>query len=344
MYIVLTDQGIFLIRLEDLKFFSSVKGWFCEAKNYVYNYILDNDQVYLSNSICRTFQDFQCHLDDISVLKNLQEGGNCKLENCYCGFDIGIPKGVTSQYVHKLKKMCLDYPTDKFNELNYYDLDRGENILAFGRLDFLLKKFVHVDWFLGKRCNYDCTYCSPSIHDNHSPIKTYDYYKKALEYLLVQIEGNNSLCEGMFLNFSLHGGEPTLIPKVDELVRDIYNNRLAPAKIEMMTNFSQPNELILDLNKYADITYSVHLDYFDDSSLDKLKEYINLHKHSHKHFRVKVMYQRKYKPLIYSIVKELELDSNKSLIINPLLSKKSKKLHMYDQSDIEFIREINHSQ
>ena len=27
---------------------------------------------------------------------------------------------------------------------------------------------VKVEWNLGKRCNYDCSYCPSSIHDNTS--------------------------------------------------------------------------------------------------------------------------------------------------------------------------------
>ena len=29
-------------------------------------------------------------------------------------------------------------------------------------------RIISVQWFIGKRCNYDCSYCSPFIHDNYS--------------------------------------------------------------------------------------------------------------------------------------------------------------------------------
>ena len=28
---------------------------------------------------------------------------------------------------------------------------------------------IHVEWNLGKRCNFDCSYCPAEIHDNTSP-------------------------------------------------------------------------------------------------------------------------------------------------------------------------------
>ena len=32
-----------------------------------------------------------------------------------------------------------------------------------------IQQSVKVEWNLGKRCNYDCSYCPPVIHDNTSP-------------------------------------------------------------------------------------------------------------------------------------------------------------------------------
>ena len=29
--------------------------------------------------------------------------------------------------------------------------------------------WFHVEWFMGRRCNYDCSYCSALEHDNISP-------------------------------------------------------------------------------------------------------------------------------------------------------------------------------
>ena len=28
---------------------------------------------------------------------------------------------------------------------------------------------IKIEWNLGKRCNYDCSYCPSSIHDSFSP-------------------------------------------------------------------------------------------------------------------------------------------------------------------------------
>ena len=30
-------------------------------------------------------------------------------------------------------------------------------------------KIITTTWFIGKRCNYDCSYCSSFTHDNYSP-------------------------------------------------------------------------------------------------------------------------------------------------------------------------------
>jgi MoaA/NifB/PqqE/SkfB family radical SAM enzyme len=68
---------------------------------------------------------------------------------------------------------------------------------------------IHVEWNLGKRCNFDCGYCPAEIHDNfspHTPIKT----------LLHTID---ELAEiGKPIRLSLTGGEPSVHPNIEELL------------------------------------------------------------------------------------------------------------------------------
>jgi len=68
---------------------------------------------------------------------------------------------------------------------------------------------LKVEWNLGKRCNYDCTYCPSSIHDNHSPHTDINTLEATVD----------KLCEiRKPLRISLTGGEPCVHPDIEDLL------------------------------------------------------------------------------------------------------------------------------
>lgn len=71
------------------------------------------------------------------------------------------------------------------------------------------KDSLHVEWNLGKRCNFDCSYCPPEIHDNFSPHTDKKILFNAIDEL-VEI--------GKPIRLSLTGGEPSVHPDIDELL------------------------------------------------------------------------------------------------------------------------------
>jgi len=69
---------------------------------------------------------------------------------------------------------------------------------------------LSVMWNLGKRCNYDCSYCPASIHDNHSPHTDIEILKNTVD----------KICEtDRSVRFTFTGGEPTVHPGL----RNCYN-------------------------------------------------------------------------------------------------------------------------
>ena len=47
-----------------------------------------------------------------------------------------------------------------------------------------VQESVKVEWNLGKRCNYDCTYCPAEIHDNFSKHTDIKILKNAVDDLI----------------------------------------------------------------------------------------------------------------------------------------------------------------
>ena len=40
------------------------------------------------------------------------------------------------------------------------------------------KEWVRIEWNMGRRCNFDCSYCGADLHDNtskHMPFEKFEY-------------------------------------------------------------------------------------------------------------------------------------------------------------------------
>lgn len=108
---------------------------------------------------------------------------------------------------------------------------------------------IKVEWNLGKRCNYDCSYCPKEIHDNTSPHTDIEILKQSLDKLAAL---------GKPIRLSFTGGEPCVHPKFEELIR--YAKHIGIQWISVTTNGTRPYEFYasLPVDQYV---VSIHLEY-----------------------------------------------------------------------------------
>lgn len=108
---------------------------------------------------------------------------------------------------------------------------------------------IKVEWNLGKRCNYDCSYCPAFIHDSTSPHTDIEILKKAIDKL-------STLGKPVRLSFT--GGEPCVHPKFQDLI--MYARHKGIAWISVTTNGTRPYEFyrILPVDQYV---FSIHFEY-----------------------------------------------------------------------------------
>ena len=110
-------------------------------------------------------------------------------------------------------------------------------------------------WFLGKRCNYDCSYCSPHIHDAVSPFVDPQQSKRFIDTTLDWAMSNNKKIKWAFT-----GGEPFLDPGLFDMVQTLGDSKTTE-QINIITNGSLP---LSHYEKFsglvAGITFSVHLE------------------------------------------------------------------------------------
>lgn len=120
---------------------------------------------------------------------------------------------------------------------------------------------MSVDWYVGKRCNFDCSYCVEYLHDNHSPHVPYENMKKLADYVYAR--------SGRNVFWSLTGGEPTLNPDFIRLCQ--YLKELKSRHISLTTNGSRTAKYFLELFQHLDnITLSLHM----ESMAHRSREYI----------------------------------------------------------------------
>lgn len=329
MWIILTDRGIRQILLSDLKFHTTVKGWACNTGNYVYNLIM-NDESFVSNTICRAVDDYPI-IDIKTTPKFNREYAICPKENCYCGMDIGIPKGRTIDDIVQLKKQF-----NAIQDVKTIPWYNNEEILAFGLSDFMTNRMVHVDWFLGKRCNFDCAYCSPSIHDNHSLYPSYEKLLDYYEYLTQTISLNEK--NRKTVSYIFGGGEPTLIPSYIEFLEYLKNDQRFDNEIRTLTNLTGSPEKLYRLNQLSDLTFSVHLAYMTDKFINKVDKFLSKRDHTSKSLTVKFMYDKLYSNRIDTIIEVLKQHSNLNYSVTPLHDKSDKKLYQYNDADKEYFK------
>lgn len=110
-------------------------------------------------------------------------------------------------------------------------------------------------WFLGRRCNYDCSYCSPHVHDAVSPWIDLDAARNFVHQYREQQRSRGLTTKWLFT-----GGEPFLDPGFLPLLRELH--RQSPAEqINVTTNGSLPGLVYQQAARMLQgITFSLHLE------------------------------------------------------------------------------------
>lgn len=124
--------------------------------------------------------------------------------------------------------------------------------------EFVAMKYQHnphaafsVDWYIGKRCNFDCSYCADYLHDKTSPHVPKDR--------MIQLVDKLQAAYGANILWSICGGEPTIIPHLIEVME--YINRRGARDVSITTNLSRTTDYFLELFPHINnITASLHFE------------------------------------------------------------------------------------
>jgi MoaA/NifB/PqqE/SkfB family radical SAM enzyme len=122
---------------------------------------------------------------------------------------------------------------------------------------------IKIEWNLGKRCNYDCTYCPSSIHDNSSLHTDINILTNTVDKLL-SIDRP--------LRISLTGGEPCVHPNIEELIQYI---KASGSWLSVTTNGTRRADWYSRL-PVDQFVFSLHFEYDWQSVLNTIKAVVEL--------------------------------------------------------------------
>jgi molybdenum cofactor biosynthesis enzyme MoaA len=152
----------------------------------------------------------------------------------------------------------------------------GLFFMSFDTVDLLTGNVFQVSWDLGRRCNYDCSYCPVHRHDNFSPHATLDELKANTNFLFEYIDTYMEYRKNKYTAISFTGGEPTVNPHFVPFViylKDEYKKRYSDkwtATFSLTTNGAMGKKMADNVMKhFTHATVSYH-----SESNQKLKQQV----------------------------------------------------------------------
>ena len=114
---------------------------------------------------------------------------------------------------------------------------------------------ITCSWFIGRRCNYDCSYCASYSHDNYSPHVT----KESAFDFIDQLDTYARSQQKKF-KINITGGEPFVNPDFLSILA-YAKQKPGLTQLSVVTNGSLPLQVYLKATKYlTNITVSLHLE------------------------------------------------------------------------------------
>ncbi len=306
------------------------QGWFCGLGMENFN-ILNSGRMH--GGVCKTGRELG---NVYTSFKMNTEPTKCDKPSCHCGSDILIPKAKTEKEFAKLMKHQINSRKVKY-----------ENVIAVdGHFQMRKDNTIAIDWNVGKRCNYNCSYCPDNVHDKKSPHISLSKFLTALN----NIEKNIPRDKNLKVTFT--GGEPTFNPDFFPFVSLLKNKYKERITIFTNTNGSHTKEYLDALNKYSTLLISVHFEFTNVKRLiEKIRYLVKVRQQEQRYDRKTLLYVKiMVTPTTLQNAKELffELTHFRTHVfdlrvnLEPIVDKEDDyKLISYSDDQKNIIRKIN---
>ena len=134
----------------------------------------------------------------------------CPWDSCGCGADVILSKAKTTMYKSVLAVTNGSWAGKKQTLVNV--TDKIDDPVAV-EMNFPIP--YQILWDLGRRCNYDCSYCWTSVHNRTDDHKDYNLLINTVNNIVDNWSNNESI------RWNFGGGEPTLHPEFLNLLKHL---------------------------------------------------------------------------------------------------------------------------
>lgn len=142
-----------------------------------------------------------------------KEWVTCKIDACGCGADVILSKSKDVQS-KELLHVTNDRYDGQYKSLNLQSSVLGEHVAT--EMDFPID--YQILWDISRRCNFSCSYCWPSVHNNTDPHHDWKVIQSTLHKAI------NEWANGAPIRWNFGGGEPTLHPKFLDILQILKDN------------------------------------------------------------------------------------------------------------------------
>jgi organic radical activating enzyme len=204
-------------------------------------------------------------------LGNIDEGFSlpkswftCLWNSCGCGADVVLSKVKTTMY-----KPMLAVTNDGWEGRDQTNVNVSDTISDPVAVELNYSMPYQILWDLSRKCNYDCSYCWPGVHNKTDTHKDYDLLINTADKIINEWSGNDTI------RWNFGGGEPTLHPQFLDFMKYLKSKN----QWTMVTsNGTRDHKYWKELSKYMNsILLSAHFDGLtDDKDEDRFVKNIKV--------------------------------------------------------------------
>ena len=215
----------------------SFRGWYCASG---YTLLTINSRGAIYGNVCKSGKTYgNIYEGDFELPRSFII---CDKAACHCSSDLKIPKGKTLEDIKAILAIKDRYiqPSKDLTD-----------VVAIRRYSTGPRVFC-VDWSIGTRCNYDCSYCSPAQHSKTKPHLSLERWCTAWDLLYSKINTQPDIL------LTILGGEPTINPNYLQMLS--YASK-PNVKIVTTTNGTAHVDKLKHIMSYGGLCISIHLEY-----------------------------------------------------------------------------------
>jgi organic radical activating enzyme len=180
----------------------------------------------------------------------------CAWKSCGCGADVFLAKTKTD-LEHNLLAVYNESYDGQFKTKDNL-VDSVDSIQAV-ELNFPMP--FQILWDLGRKCNYDCSYCWSSVHNRDAEHKPLDILISTIDKLI------DTWAKGNTIRWNFGGGEPTLHPDFMQVLEHLNSRN---QWVLVTTNGSRPGKYWTEAIEYVNsVNLSVHFEYAEEDKVLK---------------------------------------------------------------------------